>query len=108
MMANSLFLLILLAAIVWYWFDSQRSHEKAVSICRKLCQQYELQLLDDTVVQRKLGLSRRADGWLQLKRTYFFEFFAGGDNRAEGVLVLNGERLEMFELSNHTERTFIG
>ncbi|EIJ42636.1 Protein of unknown function (DUF3301) [Beggiatoa alba B18LD] len=106
-MLDTLLLILLLMLIIWYWFDSQRSHERAVNICRQLCRQYELQLLDDTVAQSRLGLSRRTNGWLQLKRTYTFEFFTGGTERYEGLLILNGNKLEMFELSHLTERTFI-
>lgn len=88
------FLLVLLAVIGWYWYDSMRAREQALGISRAACARDGLQLLDDTVACIKLRFVRNEDGRLQLKRTYRFEFSDTGLNRRDGSIVLHGTEVE--------------
>lgn len=91
-----LFLLILLALVAWYWYDSMRARERALGIGRAACARDGLQLLDDTVQCIRLGFARDEDGRLKLRRTYRFEFSDTGLNRRDGSIVLCGTEIESF------------
>jgi len=41
-----------------------------------------------------LGIVRGSPGWLQLRRTYEFEFSADGHDRRVGSITLSGFRVE--------------
>jgi len=92
-MAESITLL-LLAALVWLWFDSMRARERALLLGKRACKRDELMLLDDTVECVALGLARDADGRMALRRTYNFEFSDTGNNRRRGSIVMLGGEVE--------------
>lgn len=101
---NSLSLLILLGLITWLWFDTQRSQEAAKTICKQICNQFNLQLLDDTIALVQIRWQRNSRGWLQLKRIYEFEFSASGNNRQRGIIIMRGGALEILELPGYLDR----
>jgi hypothetical protein len=80
----------------WLWLDSLRAREMATGICQAACQQRELQLLDQVVALRRLGLSSGADG-IRIRRVYRFDFSEEGVGRRHGYLVMRG--LDLEELS---------
>jgi hypothetical protein len=86
--------LILLAALVWLWFDSMRARERALASGRRACERDGLQFLDETVECVRLGFARNADGRLLLRRTYGFEFSDTGNNRRSGSIVMLGGEVE--------------
>jgi hypothetical protein len=86
------------AALVWFWFDSMRARERAVATGRRACEREGLQFLDETVHVVKLRPGRRADGQLQLRRVYRFEFSDTGENRRGGAIVMLGPVVESVEL----------
>jgi hypothetical protein len=90
---SSLFLL-LLAALVWFWFDSLRALEIARKAGRRVCDDANLQFLDDTVASTAIALVRDKSGRRVLRRTYRFEFSETGNTRLEGRLILLGDRIE--------------
>ncbi len=90
----SLLLLLVIAALGWYWFNSLHALEIARKIGKRACDELDLQFLDDTVAGIKLGLGRDHSGRRALRRTYRFEFSETGNTRREGHLVLLGDRLE--------------
>lgn len=93
-MATEAFLLVALVLVAWYWSDSMRAREHALSIGRAACARDGLQLLDDTVQCIKLRFARDEDGRLRLRRTYRFEFSDTGLNRRDGSIVLRGTDVE--------------
>ncbi|HET9113207.1 MAG TPA: DUF3301 domain-containing protein [Burkholderiales bacterium] len=89
-----LLLLLLLAAFVWYWFDSLHALEIARAAGKRACLDANVQFLDDTVSRNTLRLTRNATGRVVFRRTYRFEFSETGDTRREGCLVMTGSRIE--------------
>jgi hypothetical protein len=90
----SLFFLLLLAALAWYWFDSLRALEQAREVGRRTCGDANVQFLDDTVARTELKLVRDESGRRVLCRTYRFEFSETGNSRIEGRIVLLGHKVE--------------
>ena len=86
--------LLLLAALVWYWFDSLRALEHARDVGRRACSDADVQFLDDTVARIALELVRDESGRRVLRRTYRFEFSETGNSRIEGRVILLGHRIE--------------
>ena len=90
---NLLFLL-LLVALGWFWFDSQRALEIARNASKRACINASVQFLDDTVASTALTLVRDESGRRVLRRTYRFEFSETGNTRLEGQLIVLGDRIE--------------
>lgn len=84
---------VLLAALVWLWFDSVQVRDVAITTARHLCADEGLQFLDDTVAIASIRLERNDEGRLQLQRSYAFEYSDSGDNRRPGSIVLLGQTL---------------
>lgn len=98
-------LFILLGMSVWFWFDTLHSLETAKGLCKRACKQFNLQLLDDTVVLVQIRLKRDRRGQVKIQRAYSFEFSDTGNNRQIGTLLLLGTTLEIVELPGYVERT---
>ncbi len=90
----SLLLLLALAALGWFWVDSLHALEIARDAGRRVCQNANVQFLDDTVARVALGLVRDQSGRRVMRRTYRFEFSETGNSRLEGHLILLGNRVE--------------
>jgi hypothetical protein len=90
----SLFFLLLIAALGWFWFDSLRALEIARDTGKHICNNENLQFLDDTVANIGLALARDKTGRRVLRRTYRFLFSETGNTRLEGQLVLLGDKVE--------------
>lgn len=83
----------LVMAAVWLWLDSLRTREIALGICQSACQREGLQLLDQTVALRRIGLQKADNKW-HFRRVYRFDFSDEGIGRYTGHLVMLGLRLE--------------
>lgn len=90
----SLLFLLLLAALGWFWFDSLRALEIARNTGRQVCNNANVQFLDDTVSSIGLALVRDTSGRRVLCRTYRFEFSETGNSRLEGRVILLGSKIE--------------
>ena len=90
----SLLFLLLLAALGWFWFDSLRALEIARDAGRQVCNNANVQFLDDTVSSIGLALVRDRSGRRVLRRTYRFEFSETGNSRLEGKMILLGGRID--------------
>jgi len=93
--------LLVLALVGWLWSDGLRARERANAVCRQACARRAVQLLDQTVALRGLGLHWGQRG-LRLRRTYRFEYTEEGTSRQAGSLVLVG--LDVAELGFEPER----
>ena len=89
-------ILLLLAALVWLWFDSMRARERALALGKRACERDGLMFLDETVECVSLRFARDADGRMALRRTYSFEFSDTGNNRRNGSVVMLGGEVESF------------
>jgi hypothetical protein len=85
--------IVFLVAGSFFWLDSLRARERALSAGRSACERYSLQFLDETVVFARLRLARNEDGELRIARTYTFEFSDTGNNRRRGAIVMLGGQL---------------
>jgi hypothetical protein len=96
----ALLALILIAAIAWFWSDSLRARENMTAACARICQDMQLQFLDETVALARLRLARGPDGNLAWRRLYVFDFSKSGDDRWKGRAQLVGRRVESIHLEN--------
>ena len=103
-MINSVMLLIVLGIVAWFWFDAQRTQEMAKTICKQVCSELHLQLLDDTIALVRVRLKRNNRGRFSVQRTYQFEFSEQGNNRQQGTLIMRGVVLELLEMPGYTNR----
>jgi hypothetical protein len=95
-MNDHLLALLLLLGGGWFWLDGARAREMAVGLAQRACRERGVQLLDQAVALRRIGLHWRRSG-LRLRRVYRFEYSEEGVGRRCGYLVLMG--LQLVELS---------
>lgn len=96
-----LFALLALGGLAWYWLDGIKAREAGVAAARRACQREGLQLLDETVVGRRLRLARNDSGHLVLRRAYDFEYSLSGNDRYRGAVVLEGQDVVLIDLAAH-------
>ena len=94
---SSLLLLLLLGSMAGLWLKLSAARERAVQEARRQCQQHGLQLLDETVGLRGVGLRRR-HGQRCIERCYGFEVSIDGDDREPGRLWMIGGTLSRLSL----------
>lgn len=94
-MGALILLFLLMGLVLWFWIDSLGARERAGRICRQACQRCQVQLLDDTVVLKRLWPRRNPEGGLCWERLYGFEFSDTGAARREGSLRMVGRRVEV-------------
>lgn len=92
-MVTQFFAFLLLALIGWWWWDSMQAREQAVNAARRACRTFSMQLLDDSVVLRRVRVQRDRRGRLGLLRMYTFEFTRVGDERRNGYASLIGKHV---------------
>jgi hypothetical protein len=86
--------LLSLGLLVWFWADSLRAREHALRACALSCQRINMQLLDETVALRRLGVARNTDGRAVWRRTYRFEYTLDGTQRLRGSVIMRGRSVE--------------
>ena len=92
-------LIILLSFFLWLWWDGLGAKEIARQKGKLLCQQADVQFLDDTVVLRKLRLCRHRSGNIGIYRRFGFEFSSDGEQRYQGYIDMLGSII----LTTHME-----
>ena len=93
--------LLFLGVAVWMWYENLRAREVAVRVARETCHQQNLQLLDSTVVLKRMRIKRRPKGQFALQRAYQFEYSESGANRQRGFIILSGHRVDSIGLAPH-------
>jgi len=81
------------------WADALAARAAANRIARETCSRAVVQFLDDTVAFAGFRLGRDLGGRRRLLRTYTFDYTHDGFERAQGFIVLAGERLEAVGLA---------
>ena len=94
-------MLVVLAALGWFWLSSLRVREHAVAAGRHACAEAGVQFLDDTVALSRIRLARNERGQLQFARLYRFEFSNTGNNRNLGNIRVIGEQVESVEIDGN-------
>jgi hypothetical protein len=102
-MGETLFYLLLLALLAWFWLDSMRSREIATHTCKAVCRRDQYQFLDDTVSLQHLGIARDAGGTLRIRRAYRFEYSTSGERRYQGLVVMLGANLQVMNMETHPD-----
>ena len=98
MSAASLIPLLLLGLLLWFWQNTLRIRELAVSAARQTCDRQNLQLLDGTVVLHRLSLKRNPAGRMTLRRTFLFGYSEDGVERHTGFIIMLGSLIEQVGL----------
>ncbi len=88
---EDLLFIILILAIIWYWWDTQQCNEIALSVCKQKCINADLQLLDATVIRQRVWLRRGSAGSVQICRLYSFEYYNGQRSAAGGSALTRSE-----------------
>lgn len=91
---TALVLVILAAALAWFWQDSLAARERANAAAIEACERLSLQFLDGTVAFARIALVRGPGGRLTLRRTYVFDYTANSIERLQGFVMLTGHRVE--------------
>ena len=99
---DSYIVFFIIVGIVWYWWSSVTAYEVAYTAAKNTCSKLELQFLDDTLDAVKIRPCRHSRGFIQLCRTYEFEFSSDGDNRYTGTVRLSGTTFDNVELGAYT------
>jgi len=87
------FSLLLVAAALWFLWDSLKAREAANLAIRQTCQQHGLLFLDDTVGLAGLWPARDEEGRAVIRRIYRFEYSETGEQRRPGSITLLGARV---------------
>mgnify|MGYP001385523093 CR=1 FL=1 len=90
--------LLSVALVCWGWYAIMQGREAALAAGKRVCETQGLQLLDDTVAMSLFKMRFNKSQGLILSRVYGFEFTDTGDNRRQGVLVMEGTRLTDIQL----------
>ncbi len=97
MSTGNLFLdLILLSipvAAIGLWWTGMRVKELAIEHVRRSCDREGVQLLDYTVVLRRLRPVRSSQGPMCLRREFSFDFTVHGAHRDQGSVTMLGQSL---------------
>ena len=86
-------MVLLAAAVLWFWQDSLAARESANAAAMEACSRLGLQFLDGTVAFARVALVRD-EGRLKLRRTYVFDYTATSIERRQGFVLLTGRRVE--------------
>jgi hypothetical protein len=92
-MSTEILVLLGVAALVWFWFDSLKVRERALAVGPGACERSGLQFLDQTVECISLKLARNEDGRVVIRRIYRFEFTDNGESRRTGTIVMMGSQV---------------
>lgn len=92
------FALTLVAIVIW---QNAGFRDRALLMAQRYCERRDVQLLDETIAFRGMGLGRDNRGNWGIRRTFEFEFTATGERRYRGQLVMLGARLVDAELQAH-------
>lgn len=88
--SGSLMMLIGMLLLVWFWFDSIKAGDKAVQSAKNACSRMSIQLLDETVMLKGIGVRTFFRG-LGFWRRYEFEYNDGTNLRQKSYLILQGK-----------------
>lgn len=96
-----LMLLFAVVMVCLYWLNAQRVKELVLGAAKKHCEKMGVQLLDDSVVLKRLWLRRDSLGNMRLWRSFQFEFSSTGDERYSGRVEVLGKRIQDLRLDPH-------
>ena len=95
-MASYLFDLLIYAVLAFlaaFWWNTMGIKQQAYDAAKRHCLELNLQLLDQSVMLKRVRLKRNRAGGLSLLRVFVFEFASTGDERYHGEVQLMGRAL---------------
>lgn len=101
LMLSDVLLIALVLTAGGLWWHGQGMKARALKHVRRYCDQHDLQLLDESLVLRRLWPVRGRSGSMVLQRTWFFEFSSTGEYRYRGTVQLQGIFLKSIETQTH-------
>ncbi len=104
---TSIFILLFLALIAWFWMNTIRAKEIAMQASAIACQQIQAQFLDQTASLKKIHLIRNQAGRLGFERTYSFDFSRDRENRSKGLVVIKGHIVQKVLLEEESGTTIL-
>ena len=97
---SEFFLLTAVFGFAFYWQNSMRSKEMASNAAKRECDRMGVQLLDQTVHQQRLSMSRDPAGRWRLWRDYRFDYSRDGIERDRGRILLLGHSVISVDLNS--------
>lgn len=97
-LGNLLVLMVLASCAAWLW-HSHGLRERALARVKQHCARLDIELLDDNVAVRKVGLVRDGSGKRRFARVYNFEFTVTGEHRYPATITLFGNHTTQIELA---------
>jgi len=95
---SNLLLVIVLVALLGFWWDSLGARQAARLAGRRVCEREGMQFLDDTVAITRIRLQRDGRGRLMFYRQYRFEYSLSGEDRRTGQVDLLGKQVLHVEM----------
>jgi hypothetical protein len=93
--------IVLIAAMIaayLYWRHAQGVKEAAMAATRRQCRLCEVQMLDDYIALHSCSLARSKTGEIRLRRRFTFEFSATGEDRYQGICLMEGTDVVAIEM----------
>lgn len=90
-----LILVLLLFAILGFWWSNLKARELAISAAKMQCQRQNVQFLDQTVAVSSMKPVRLNSGSIGWQRHYRFEFTDDGAHRDTAHLTVQGGRVTL-------------
>ena len=97
-LGNMFVLMLLAAGAAWLWHN-HGLRERALERVKQHCKNHDIELLDENVALKKIGLIPDANGHKRLARVYNFEFTVTGDQRHTGTITQFGAHSVQIELA---------
>ena len=88
----------------WLWHN-HGLRERALERVKQHCKNLDIELLDENVALKKIGLIPDANGHKRLARVYNFEFTVTGDQRHTGTITQFGAHSVKIELPPYPFQT---
>ncbi len=92
---------------IFFWSDSMRARERAITVCRLTCKNYGAQLLDQTVSLRRIRLRRDSSGRIRFYRTYSFDYSYNGTDRFQGKMTMLGPYSDLIHIDPPQDPTIV-
>ncbi|MDF2690435.1 MAG: hypothetical protein K0S29_290 [Gammaproteobacteria bacterium] len=100
MISGSLVFFIFLMLTIFNWQANLKAKELAFSAAKQLCQQNQVDLLDDTVILNKLSFKN-----FKLIRQYRFDYHTGSNVRYQGYISISQNEVIDQRLSINADRS---
>ncbi|ACX96752.1 conserved hypothetical protein [Halothiobacillus neapolitanus c2] len=96
---GDLLILFIVVGIVFFWWQQDKLHRRALALAKTACDRADVQLLDDSVGLRRLRLRlRRLNGHFIIERHFGFEFSPSGAARYPGLIIFHGTAVHSVDL----------